>query len=295
MDNSKYDVNDCFFETIDTEQKAYILGFIYADGYNSGYRLQMSQLIQDVDILYQIKEAMESEHPITKGLNNAKHEIATLNINRKCICEDLTKLGAIKNKSLILTFPSFDIVPEHLMHHFIRGYFDGDGCVWDGKEKIYLVKNYKGPGYRYKKVHNVKFNVTGSIDFITGLQNYLINKLGFSKTKLSQKKEDSGWRTMEYSGRRQLKKFHDYIYKDATIYGHRKKETFNKIICALDEKSSSEPGLTAGTPEMVISNQAEKSEGSSTIPEMEVESSDSKCPAPNLKEKDGEIVSSNTK
>jgi len=39
MDNSKYDVNDCFFETIDTEQKAYILGFIYADGYNSGYRL----------------------------------------------------------------------------------------------------------------------------------------------------------------------------------------------------------------------------------------------------------------
>ena len=46
---------------------------------------------------------------------------------------------------------------------------------------------------------------------------------------------------------------------------------------------------------MVISNQAEKSEGSSTIPEMEVESSDSKCPAPNLKEKDGEIVSSNTK
>jgi len=46
---------------------------------------------------------------------------------------------------------------------------------------------------------------------------------------------------------------------------------------------------------MVISNQAEKSEGSSTIPEMEVESSDSKCPAPNSKEKDGDIVSSNTK
>ena len=47
---------------------------------------------------------------------------------------------------------------------------------------------------------------------------------------------------------------------------------------------------------MVISSQAEiNSEGSSTIPEMEVESSDSKCPAPNSKEKDGDIVSSNTK
>ena len=80
MDNSKYNVNDCFFETIDTEQKAYILGFIYADGYNSGYRLQITQLVQDADILYQIKESMESDHPITKRLNDAKHEIAVLNM-----------------------------------------------------------------------------------------------------------------------------------------------------------------------------------------------------------------------
>jgi hypothetical protein len=39
MNNAKYSVDDCFFKTIDTEQKAYILGFIYADGYNAGYRL----------------------------------------------------------------------------------------------------------------------------------------------------------------------------------------------------------------------------------------------------------------
>jgi len=55
-----------------------------------------------------------------------------------------------------------------------------------------------------------------------------------------------------------------------------KKKNLKKF-CALNEKSLSETRLIAGTPEMVISSQAEKSEGSSTIPEMEVESSDSKC------------------
>ena len=92
-----------------------------------------------------------------------------------------------------------------------------------------------------------------------------------------------------------MKKLFDYIYKDAKIYCEEKYQKFNNIFCAIEEKSSIETGLIAGKPEMVISSQASIEEGSSTIPEMEVESSDSKCPAPNSKEKDGEIVSSNTK
>ena len=45
---------------------------------------------------------------------------------------------------------------------------------------------------------------------------------------------------MEYSGRGNIKKLYDYMYKDATIYGERKFKKFNEILCALDEKSSSE-------------------------------------------------------
>ena len=88
---------------------------------------------------------------------------------------------------------------------------------------------------------------------------------------------------MEYSGRGNLKKLYDFMYKDCEdLYIIRKKKKFEEIFCALDEKSSSETGLIAGTPEMVISSQAvDDTEGSSTIPEMEVESSDSKCPALN--------------
>lgn len=130
-------------------------------------------------------------------------------------------------------------------------------------------------------VHNVKFNITGNVELIQGIQNFLVITLGFSKTKLNIRHNNvENIVTMEYSGRTNIKKFYDLIYSKATIFCKAKKEKFEEIFCAFDEKSLNETGLIAGTPEMVISSQAEiNSEGSSTIPEMEVESSDSKCPA----------------
>lgn len=87
---------------------------------------------------------------------------------------------------------------------------------------------------------------------------------------------------MEYSGRMNIKKLFDFMYTDALIYGDRKYNKFLEIFCASGEKSSEDTSLIAGTPETVISSQAnEILEGSSTIPEMGVESSDSKCEAPN--------------
>ena len=61
---------------------------------------------------------------------------------------------------------------------------------------------------------------------------------------------------MEYSGRSQMKKFYNYIYKDASIYSEIKKLKFENIFCALNEKSLSETRLIAGNPEMEISSQA---------------------------------------
>lgn len=72
------------------------------------------------------------------------------------------------------------------------------------------------------------------------------------------------------------------MYDNATIYGSRKYNKFQEIFCALDEKSSIGTVLTEETAEMPIVNQASNiEEGSSTIPEMGVESSDSKYTAPN--------------
>ena len=284
-------VNKNYFKQIDSENKAYILGFLYADGYNSGTQASFTQLDQDRDILDQINKELDSDINISKKVQKSNNKIIdNLVISSKEMCEDLSKLGAIQNKSLNLKFPD-KIIPEKFMRDFIRGCFDGDGCVWNGKRKKMKVKDASKPsGYRERIVHNVKFTYTGNYEFVNALQDYLIRKLGFKKTKLNFSKAKNpntptseNVCTMEYSGRKQMGKFFNYLYTDAKIFGKRKYNKFLETLCALEEKSSKDISLIAGTPEMVISSQASDNsdEGSSTIPEMGVESSDSKRETPN--------------
>ncbi len=283
--NRKHDYDRSFFDKIDTEEKAYVLGLIYADGCNVKHpttgELSITQIERDVDILYKVKEAIKSTYPIIEQKNYLGGDGKSFEfyIYGKQLKEQLDKLGVVHNKSLVLSFPTF--ISDDLMPHFIRGYFDGDGSVWNGKRKKMVVKNDYRPGeYRERIVHNVKFNFTGSNTFIPFLQDYLVEKYGFTKTKLnySKAKNDHRHCMMEYSGRKNLYKLYDIMYSSATIYGERKKAKFEEILCALSEKSLSEMGLIAGTPETVTSSEAEKSERSTTIPGMEVGGSPSKCP-----------------
>lgn len=261
-----YEVNHQFFDEINTEEKAYILGFMYADGTNqeridSENYISFTQLEQDKDILEKINICMESNYPLYETIQESNGKLKyKLSICSQQLSDTVNILGATPRKSLTLKFPNKNIFKsEDLIRHFIRGYFDGDGCIWDGKPKIMTVKNEKKPGTtREKLVHNVKFTFTGCFEFIDELQNYLIEKLNFKKTKLnfSKAKETKHICTMEYSGRNQIKKLYDFMYKDASIFGNRKKFKFEAINCALDKKLLSETRLIAGKPEMVISSQA---------------------------------------
>lgn len=292
----KYDFNENYFNELKTHEQAYILGFIYADGYNREDCLELDQLGERIDILQKINTALDSNCPI-KSYSPNKYR---LNFNSIKLCNDLTKLGATRNKSLTLTFPTF--IQKELMSSFILGYFDGDGCIWNGKRKKMIVKDStRKEGYRERIVHNVKFTFTGNVDFINALQDYLVSlgivnkktKLNFSKAKNPNTPTCDRVCTMEYSGRGQVRKLYEYMYSDSPIWCHEKKLKFEEIFCASEERSSEDTSLIAGTPEMVISSQASNiEEGSSTIPEMGVESSGSKCEAPNSKEKGEDIVSS---
>ena len=255
----KHYIDEKYFETIDNEAKAYILGFIYSDGciyvHPTTFVLTFSQLEQDKDILLKIKNELKSDYPLTEKTQKAnKKKIFNFYAYSKKIYDDLIKLGVTPRKSLTLKFPTF--LSENLMRHFIRGYFDGDGCIWNGKRQKKVVKDkMRKLGYRERIVHNVKFTFTGNISFIGDLQKYLIEKIGISKTKLNYSKAKNPNNntsesvcTMEYCGRRNVRKLYEYMYKDATIYGLRKYNKFNEIICALDEKLSSETGLIAGNP-----------------------------------------------
>lgn len=252
-------INENYFENIDSEAKAYILGFIYSDGciyvHPTAFCLTITQLEQDEDILLKIKKELESDYPLLEKIqkSNDKKTITFYAYNKK-IFDDLIKLGVTPKKSLTLKFPTF--LNENLMKHFIRGYFDGDGCIWNGKRQKKIVKDKNTKlGYRERIVHNVKFTFTGNDSFITDLQKYLIQKIGIGLCKLNYAKAKSPKTStsekvcsMEYCGRGNIKKLYDYMYKDATIYGLRKYNKFKEIICAFDEKSSNETGLIAGNP-----------------------------------------------
>lgn len=285
----KFNVNKNYFNKIDSHEKAYVLGFLYADGSNRGDGIIFTQNIERIDILKNVKNSLKSEAKIRECSQKPGHY--RLEVFSDILVKDAEKLGVVKNKSLILQFPSFDIVPELYMSSFILGYFDGDGCIWNGKRYHCIVKDKtRKTGYRKRIIHNVKFTFTGCISFIEPLQDYLIKigivknktKLNFSKANNPNNNTCDKVCTLEYSGRQQIKKLYDYMYSNASIWCEEKKLKFEEIFCALNEKSLSETGLIAGKPEMVISSQAvNNTEGSSTIPEMEVESSDSKCPALN--------------
>lgn len=250
--NRKHTFDETFFDKIDTEEKAYTLGVLYSDGNNLQHPTSggftITQLERDRDILEKIKISIKSTYPLKEETQKTNGKTRfTLYVYDKSISKKLENVGVFKNKSLILKFPTF--ISDDLMPHFIRGYFDGDGSIWEGKRKKMVVKNERKPDAKRERiVHNVKFNFTGSETFIPDLQNYLIEHCGFTKTKLnySKSKIEHKHCTLEYSGRKNVFKLYEYMYSNATIFGERKKKKFENIICALSEKSLSEMGLIAG-------------------------------------------------
>ena len=135
--NRKYEVNHNFFNKIDTEEKAYILGFLYADGYVSTKRNLIGLTLQesDIEIITKINKIIHKDKPLvfinTKKYHPGKNwqNSLRMEIASKQMTNDLVRLGCIPNKTYFLKFPAYEIIPEFLFHHFIRGFFDGDGCI----------------------------------------------------------------------------------------------------------------------------------------------------------------------
>ena len=142
----KYKVNEGFFNKWGSTM-AYVLGFLYADGsledasYLRGKYIRLTST--DKDIVFKIKKWLDSEHTIVylnPNRQNGKRQYF-LRIGSHKLYNSLTKLGLYPNKSLTIKFPK---VPKKYLSDFIRGYFDGDGCVHlelsSGKKQKVIIK-----------------------------------------------------------------------------------------------------------------------------------------------------------
>jgi hypothetical protein len=125
--------NENFFHNIDSEEKAYFLGFICADGSinNDRNKLSITLNTKDIDILLKLKFLLKTTAPVTQRIYSDKRNgtiIYTTNIQiySKKIVSDLNVFGVNENKSNQLRLPKIN---EILIRHFLRGLFDGDGHI----------------------------------------------------------------------------------------------------------------------------------------------------------------------
>jgi hypothetical protein len=129
---TKYEVNEKFFKKWSSKM-AYLLGYIYADGHlidtpqMRGKYLTITSI--DKDSILRVRDWLNSKHKILikKSHFSGSKDCFILRIGSHEIYNDLFRLGLYPNKSLTINFPK---IPKIYFWHFIRGYFDGDGCVY---------------------------------------------------------------------------------------------------------------------------------------------------------------------
>lgn len=202
----KYTLNENYFDEVDTPDKAYILGLLYADGCN--YKNSINITLQEKDklILDEIKEKLGSNIPLYyRKLNeqNKNHQnVYSLTFTNQHLARRLRELGMLQRKSLILTFPEW--LDKSLYSHFIRGYFDGDGCFCGNM-----------------------ISIASTEQFCKHLQDVCLKELNITTyVKDVYDRENSPTKIFYVYGKNKVKKFLDYIYEDANMYIQRKYEHY---------------------------------------------------------------------
>ena len=221
----KYIVNDVYFETIDSHEKAYILGFIFADGCiytnNNEHKLCINLALKDKNHLELINEKMGSNYPIrifssTGGLGIGPKWQCSVQINSSQLTNSLIDKGAVPRKSLILDWPKN--VPSEFLNSFLLGYVDGDGW-WTGSINIKgVIKPTLGL-------------CGGSSIFLDKCSNYLAKQLNIKKAMVfSRIRKNSKSYQIAYSSLEDCRQLFAFLYKDNQLFLNRKYDRINKIL-----------------------------------------------------------------
>lgn len=213
---SKYEYDHSFFKDIQTEAQAYWCGFIMADGCVStneeinSCEICIKLQAGDADHLRKFNKSIKGNVPVTlfddwivrpgETEETISHQ-CQIRLYSQEMFHDLEKYGVIPNKSLIKQFPKN--IPDNLMNHFIRGYFDGNGSI----------------SFKENKYRSCSF-CTGSEIFANDMSNYINEKV--CKTSKIYKSKRANCFSFNVSSYDSTYAFLNYLYKDATIYLDRK-------------------------------------------------------------------------
>ena len=202
--NQKYTLNEHYFDTIDTQEKAYIIGLLMADGCVHKNTISISLQEDDGYILEKINSLLGSNRPIKpidmkKKKDTYKNQYK-LSIVNKYMANQLRNLGIVEQKSLKLEYPYW--ITDNLLPHLIRGYLDGDGSIIKTRNRVSL---------------------TGTCMFLNKLKDVLYDTLNIESTIC---KYNDITCDLKINNIHNAKIFLDYIYNNSTIHLNRKYDVY---------------------------------------------------------------------
>jgi len=195
--------NQNIFDVIDSADKAYWLGFFYADAYNCDITNTFSVTLKDEDYNHLVKLSNFVDLPSNKvkrylsELGDKKYPTCCIRLYSKHLCEKMTNLGVPRAKSFIITYPQW--LDPKLNVAFIRGMFDGDGSLAhrSNNEWKWSLVTTKECGEVIQRI------ILKELDLIINLN--CISKTGNNTYEL------------ESNGNERVLKLATWLYKDSSI------------------------------------------------------------------------------
>ena len=220
---NRYTLDENYFEEINTQQKAYILGLIYADGYVGNEKFNNISLTQkEYKLLFEVKKELEFTGIIRLG-NKGSFENSkpgyVLNFSSKKVANDLRKLGLYPKKSL--TIDKIPNIRDELKRHFLRGYFDGDGSI-----SKYI--------HKFKKANKEYSYVKGKMCIIATekMLDDFIKTFNIEHYYISQSKTKE-MKYIQIESKKELNRIYNLMYEDCCICNMTKKEKWDNLISAI--------------------------------------------------------------
>lgn len=199
-----------YFKNIDTKSKAYFLGLIHSDGcLSDNYGLSLFLQIEDLEIIKKFRHHLESTSFIqSKYLSDSNRKPQCgITVYSKVNYNNLINHGITPRKSKKLFFPN---ITKELIPHFIRGSFDGDGCLSISK---------------YRKSNRYQISMLGTKEYISKL-NIILKEYYYIDSKIYPRKECENLYVLRIIKKSHLVKFYNLIYQNSDgLYIDRK---FNK-------------------------------------------------------------------
>ena len=204
------------FESIESQNQAYICGILLADGYIGKTQIKLDLKKEDLELIQKIRDYFSPDIKITLY----KNRTASFKVSSKTACNNarLLKLG-VKKAVEQSNIPEMN---QELLRHFVRGYFDGDGSIFKCYNKYlksYICSPTENILLEIQKIledNNIESSINLEVrnnhkSIIDGRE--VLSSINIYRLFIRKKES--------------LKRFYNFLYDNSELYMMRKKKVFD--------------------------------------------------------------------